>query len=276
MTEESQDLHLDADAVRAQNAVRELGDVVADPEYRARLRTAFVEGRIGADATRRPRPTAVRARAGSPRPRWRRLVPIAAVAALLVLMFAPYLRGTALTVVSVHGARQIVFNGKVVSCADLTPIQASLHPGCRIEVPADALVEVAGAGEVLMDLQGIEFTFPARPHPLFGGGRDPQIKGDGMVRLATAPGFAGQEFRLRLGDTDLKTHGSVFMVTRNNGEIGINVLEGEIEASLPDGSTRVLGPRSGGMIRDGAFVPMDFDAGEAEVLETLRERAVLI
>jgi ferric-dicitrate binding protein FerR (iron transport regulator) len=127
-----------------------------------------------------------------------------------------------------------------------------------------------------MDLEGVEFTFPRRPLPLIGGGMSSSVEGDGTVRIATAPGAAGQAFRLQVGDANLVIRDSVFTVSQSGGEVGINVLEGELEAILPDGRSETLGPRSGAMIRSGKFMPMDFDAGEAERLEALRERAVVI
>ncbi len=220
--------------------------------------------------------TRIRPHARAPWTRRRFVVPVAAAAAVLVFMFAPFMHDPGLNIQSVQGARQIVLNGELVPCDELSPIQAALQPGCRIEVPADATVEVAGAGSVLMDLQGVAFTFPDTPHRVLGGDFQSTVEGDGTVRMATAPGFEGKSYRLRLGDAELSTTGSVFTVARKGGEIEISVLEGELEARLPDGSTRMVGPGSGVMIRSGAFMPMEMDELEVELLRSLRDRAVVI
>ena len=165
---------------------------------------------------------------------------------------------------------------ELVSCADLSPILAALQLGCLIEVPEGATVELARSGQLVMDLEGVDFNFPRRPLPLSGGGMSATVEGDGTVRIATEPGAAGQAFRLRVGDANLVIRDSVFTVSHSEGEVGINVLEGELEAILPDGRSEVVGPRSGAMIRSGEFVPMDFDARETERLQALRDRAVVI
>lgn len=307
----SKEGELGADALRARDAVRGMGKPEADAGFRAQLREAFVSGGIdagldagagasvgapvgapvgavagavasaGADGRAAADAPAVsasqlRSRARAPWTRRRFVVPVAAAAAILIFMFAPFMHDPGLNIQSVQGARQIVLNGELVPCDELSPIQAALQPGCRIEVPADATVEVAGVGSVLMDLQGVAFTFPDTPHRVFGGDFQSTVEGDGTVRMATAPGFAGKSYRLRLGDAELSTTGSVFTVARKGGEIGISVLEGELEARLPDGSTRMVGPGSGVMIRSGAFMPMEMDELEVELLRSLRSRAVVI
>jgi ferric-dicitrate binding protein FerR (iron transport regulator) len=239
MKDEMRDMDFGAEETRALEAVRSLPRPEADPAFRQRLRENFATGSITGDPA--PRET-VRRGAPAPLPRWRRLAPLAVAAAAVVLLLVPYARQTGLDLVSVEGANQIVLNGELVSCDDLSPIQAALQWGCRIEVPDGATVELARSGQLVMDLEGVEFTFPRRPLPLIGGGMSSSVEGDGTVRIATAPGAAGQAFRLQVGDANLVIRDSVFTVSQSGGEVGINVLEGELEAILPDGRSETLGP----------------------------------
>jgi ferric-dicitrate binding protein FerR (iron transport regulator) len=269
MTDEREQQVFGEAELRVIEAVRALTRPEADPAFRARLRESFVDGTIDASApNHRSHPSP------APRRRWRRLVPVAAVAAALLFVFGPALRDPALNITAVEGTNRILLNGELVDCADLDPVQAALQPGCQIHVPDGATVEVASPGQLVMALEGLEFTFPTPPHRWFGGRFESSVGGDGTLRMATAPGF-GSSYRLRLGDADLLVRGSVFTVSRAEGEIGINVLEGELEAVMPDGTSRRVGPRSGARIRGSEFVPMEFDETEVERLEELRERAVL-
>ena len=266
------DMHdLSAEDLRARDAVRALARPQADAGFRARLREQFVTGAIdtgGRETVRRPGP--------APLPLWRKLAPIAVGVAAIVLLIVPYVRTPGVNLIGVRGANQIVLNGELVACSDLNPIQAALLPGCRIQVPEGAVVQLAREGQLVMDLEGVEFTFPGRPFPLVGGPMESTITGDGTVRMATAKGFAGSSYRIRVGEMDLMIRDSVFTLSFSGDQIGINVLEGELEALLPDGRSRMVGPRSGAMIRSGQFTPVEFDPGEAELLESLRERAIVI
>jgi ferric-dicitrate binding protein FerR (iron transport regulator) len=276
MMNEVHDMDFSPEEIRARAAVRSLSQPVADPTFRDRLRESFATGAI--DTRPAPRET-VRRSAPAPITRWRRFVPLAAAAAAAAVVFlvaGPVLRDPGLNITAVHGANQIVLNGKLVSCDDLSPLQAALHPGCRVKIPAGAMVEVVGEGQLVMDLEGVEFTFPQPAYRWSGGELKSVIEGDGVVRMATGPGFKGSTYRLRLGDAELLVRDTVFTMTRNGGEIGINVLEGELEARLPDGTFKMVGPGSGTMIKGGSFHPMDFDAAEGDRLRALRERAIVI
>ena len=44
---------------------------------------------------------------------------------------------------------------------------------------------------------------------------------------------------------------------------------------MPGGRSEVLGPRSGARILGGEFAPVEFDPDEAELLRSLRERAIV-
>ena len=271
MTDEMNELDLTADDLRARDAVRALSRPEAGAGFRASLRESFVTGAIDAA----PRET-VRRASPAPLPMWRKLAPIAVGVAALILLIVPYVRTPGLNLMGVRGANQIVLNGEVVACGDLNPIRAALLPGCRIQGPEGAVVELAREGELVMDVEGVEFTFPGPPLPLVGRKLESKIEGDGTLRMATAPGFAGQSYRINVGGADLVIRDSVFTVSRTGDEIGINVLEGELEAVMPDGHSEMLGPRSGAMIRSGQFMKMEFDPDEAELLQSLRARAVVI
>jgi len=269
MTEEKH--ALSDDEIRARDAVRGLSQPAADEAFRARLRAAFVSGAIDAA----PRDT-VRRAAPAPLPFWRKLAPALVAAAAILLLVVPWLRTPGLELLGVRGANQIVLNGELVACADLNPIRAALLPGCRIQPPEGAVVELVRAGEMVVDVEGVEFTFPGPPIPLVGRPMESKIEGDGTVRVATAPGFAGSRYRIRLGGADLVVRESVFAVSRAGDEIGIHVLEGQLEAVMPDGRSEMVGPRSGAMIRRGEMVPVEFAPDEAELLQSLRDRATVI
>ena len=273
MSDRHEEPGLDADQRRARDAVAGLSRPQADPAFRARLRERFVSGAIDEGASSR---STVRRAAPAPLPVWRKIAPAVVGVAVVLLLVVPWLRTPGMDLVAVHGANQVVFNGEVVSCADLSPIQAALLPGCRIQAPPGATVEVARSGEILMAVEGMEFTFPDRPIPFVRQELASSIEGDGTIRVATAPGFEGSRYRLRVGDAEFLVRDSVFALSRSGNEIGVTVLEGELEAVMPGGRSEVLGPRSGARILGGEFAPMEFDPYEAEGLQSLRERAVLI
>jgi hypothetical protein len=271
MKDEMKDLDLTAEDLRVRDAVRVLSRPEAESGFRASLRESFVTGAIDSA----PRET-VRRTSPAPLPMWRKLAPIAVGVAALILLIVPYVRTPGMNLMGIRGANQVVLNGEIVACGDLNPIRAALLPGCRIQAPAGAIVQFAREGELVMDLEGMEFTFPGPPLPLVGRAMHSSVEGDGTIRMATAPGFAGRSYRIRIGDADLVVRDTVFTVSRTGDEIGINVLEGQLEAVMPDGHTEMVGPRSGAMIRSGQFMKVEFDPDEAELLETLRERAVVI
>jgi hypothetical protein len=271
MTDENKELDLTADDLRVRDAVRALSRPEADAGFRAQLREGFVSGSFDTA----PRET-VRRGAPAPLPMWRKLAPIAVGVAALILLVVPYVRTPGLNLLGIRGANQIVLNGEIVTCGDLNPIRAALLPGCRIQAPEGAVMQFAREGELVMDLEGMEFTFPGPPLPLVGRAMRSSVEGDGTIRMATAPGFAGRSYRLRVGDADLVIRDSVFTVSRTGDEIGISVLEGELEAVMPDGHSETVGPRSGAMIRSGQFMKKEFDPDETELLQTLRDRAIVI
>ena len=160
MKDEEHDMNLSPDDIRVCEVVRSLSQPVADATFRDQLRESFASGAID---TRPALRETVRRNAPAPGTRWRRFVPfaVAAAAAVIFLVVGPVLRNPALNITAVHGANQIVLNGELVSCDDLTPLQAALHPGCRIEIPEDATVEVAGEGQLVMDLEEVfNITIP--------------------------------------------------------------------------------------------------------------------
>lgn len=272
MSDRYEEPGLDAGQRRAREAVAGLSRPPADPTFRARLRESFVSGAIDEAA---PRRSAVRRPAPAPLPLWRRVAPAVVGAAVVLLLLVPWLRTPGMDLVAVHGTNQVVFNGEIVSCADLSPIQAALLPGCRIQAPEGATVEVARAGEILMAVEGMEFTFPDRPIPFLRTELASAIEGDGTIRVATAPGFEGSRYRLRVGDAEFFVRDSVFALSRDGDEIEVTVLEGELEAVMPGGRSERLGPRSGARILGGEFAPVEFDPDEAAILESLRERALV-
>ena len=241
------------DAERAaREAVRALPGVDADPVFRASLRDAFVSGTLDARATSRHG-----AQRRAPRRVFRVGVPVA-MAAVLLLAFGLANRGPDWRVVKAAGVDTIWVDGEEVVCA-VGPLETAFHPGSRVRVPDGGQVEVVTDALALQINGGTDMTLPAPPGRWFARSIESEVGGAGTLRIVTTEDFAGARYVIRAGATDLTVTGTAFSVMTDASVVCVCVLEGDVAATLPDGSMHVI--PSGGRLtlaRDGTA----HDAGE--------------
>lgn len=273
------DRPLTPDQRAARDAVRALGVPGASDIFRARMRDAFVHGQIaegerGSEAVSSgPAPVA---RVRSSRARRRSFVVPLAMAALLLLAVGLANRGGGWEITGVGLNATVIINGKEVPCEDLSPIEAALRADCHIAVPEGGRMELLNARNFLLELGGgVELTLPHTPGRWFARDVRSQVGGRGTLRVATAPGFSGATYRLQTSSTELTVTGTAFTVIHDEDSVCLCVLEGEVTATLPDGTNATIGagrrvfvsPESG-MIDHGPMLDE-----EREALVALRMRA---
>lgn len=266
--------HLPADQREAQRAVRALGVPPLDDSFRARLREKFVRGEFSDAEGVRSETTVVPFRRGRGLTRY--AVPLS-LAAVLVLMFGWLNQGSSWEVVRFGDATShVLVDGQRMPCDDLDPIQAALHPGCRVELPEGGQMEIVSDGNLLLQLNDrVEMTLPAPPGRWLGRRVESEITGEGTLRVATGRAFEGARYRLRTGETVLAITGTTFALDHDAEVTCLCVLEGEVAVILPDGERRSVG--AGGRITlheaSGRVDTGDIEPEEIEKLGRLRSRA---
>lgn len=233
-------------------------------DFRAHLRERFVSGDF-APASSKTRFV------------WRWMTPLAA-AAVLLLMLSIFPRSSAnWELVEVGpGTASVRLDGRSYPCDDLDPIQAALHPGCRVQVPAAGSLEVRDAGQLVLQLNGqLEMTLPSQRPLWMGTTYESELRGDGRLRVTTGEKFRGRRYRIRAGDVDLTVTGTTFTVIQSAAETCICVLEGEVAATLDDGSVHDIaaGRRLTLDRRAGSFEVGPMRPDERGALQGLRQRA---
>ena len=223
----------DAAQQMAQAAVRSMAEPTADAEFRARQRAAFVSGDFASGPAHRRAPAPSRRR-------WRIGVPVAVAAALALFLFAmnptPGLQLTA-----VEGTQQIVVDGVEMSCADLSPIQAALHPGCRLGLPEGARLELASESRLLMEVEGNgTIVLPSMPGRWFGRSVQSDVVGNAVLRVATGVTFEGSTYRLRGEMAELEVGHSAVEMRQDRDGLTVDVLDGEVVAHLDNGEVRTV------------------------------------
>ena len=263
----------------ARAAVRALDTPVASAAFRTRMREAFVTGDFGVGTSTGEasdnRVSTPRASAITRLRRPRVLIGLAAAAMVLAAIGLAN-RGEGWTITDVGSNATIVLNGREVSCADLSPLQASLRAGCRLVIPEGGRMELLNPNAFLLELGGgVEFTLPRAPGRWFAREVHSQVEGRGTVRVATAEGFTGATYRLRTSSTELTVTGTAFTVIQSEDSVCLCVLEGEVTATLPDGSIESIGAGrrvfvspGEGMVDHGPMLEQ-----EREALLELRARA---
>lgn len=242
----------------ARDVVRVLPRPKPDPRFRASVRALFVAAAS---------PVARRHRL---RIRW--AVPVA-LAATLLLAVGLANRGPAWSVVGT-GGEYVTIDGERIPCDDLSPLQAAVRPGCRVVVPDGARLEVLGEVLALELNGGVDVTIPSTPGRWFFRDVSSRVVGDGTLRVATGDGFAGARYRIDAGATELVVTGTAFSVMGSADVVCVCVLEGGIEAVLPDGTAREI--PSGGrltVMRDGSGIDEGaMHESERAGLERLKSR----
>ncbi len=261
------------DAQRAgRNAVRSFPVAEADPDFRAAMREQFVRGEFQKSA-RPARRAGGRRRAGRRIFTW--AAPVA-VAAALAIMIGVLNYSADWTVVHAAGTDYVMVDGARVPCDDLSPLQAAIQPGCRVQMPEGGQMEVVTDAMALQINGGTDVTIPTPPGRWFARTIDSDVLGDGTFRVATGPEFEGARYALHTEAATLEITGTAFSVMNSPGTVCICVLDGDVQAKLPDGSTRTIGP--GGRLTlalDGSTIDAgSMRPGERDALTDLRERLV--
>ena len=222
---------LTPDEESAREAVRALAPPRADAAYRARLSRAFASGTIGRDAVRAaPARLPVRRRVAFA---WA-AIPVAAAAALMVV--GTLNRGPAWELVSSRGTGPMTIDGAPVSMERAAGLERRLRPGARLVLPADGELEIALAGQLVMQvLPGTEVTLPASAGRWIGRDVHAAIAG-GELRITTGERFRGARLAITTPEVMVEVKGTTLAVIREPGGTCVCVLEGHV----------LVEPRAGG------------------------------
>lgn len=258
MSEERHD-KLDEQQRLAQDAVHSLERPQADPDFRARLKAQFVEGRIPesedspglsvvdgtGDATERP--------VSSPAPRrnWAAWGGLAAAAVIAIVFFSTAkLPGPEL--MAANGAGAVTIDGVRYPTHDAEGLAGALQPGARVVVEDEAVLDVAYPGSFFMRLDhGTDIVLPERPGRWTGRAVAADMAG-GEISVRTGPALAGGQLTVTTPEASTVIHGTLVSVV-SNGELScICLFEGHADV-LADG--RKLGELPAGkrwvVFRDG-------------------------
>jgi hypothetical protein len=252
---------------RAQEAVRALPRVPADPAFRARLAGEFATG-----ALRAPERRIVAAPWHRRAPVAWIAVPAAAAAALAVaLLLNP---GPRWTLAGVSGGGNVVVDGRPVPMTHAADLERALRGGARVAVPEDAELELAcGDRMMLVAAAGTEFVLPPAPGRWFGRAVSASIA-HGTVRISTLAGFAGSRLVFHTPEAQVEVTGSTLAIIREQAGTCVCVLDGGVAVG-PTAGDMVDVP--GGMRRfvfaDGSTEMAEMRPEERTALAVLHERA---
>jgi ferric-dicitrate binding protein FerR (iron transport regulator) len=196
----------------------------ADPAFRARLRADFAGGTLaGADA---PRAAAVL----PPRRRAVKWVPALAAAAAAVLVVtvlngneAPRWR-----VVSASPTGVATVDGRAIPLADAARLGAALHPGARVQVSSDAMLEVASARTLALQMAGgTDAILPRAPGRWWSRESRGTIAA-GEWRITTGAAFAGARFEVSTPSAHVEVTGTTLAVICQPQGTCVCVYEGHV------------------------------------------------
>jgi len=257
---------------RARAQVRHWAPPPADPDFRARLKQAFVAGEIEALAPARPATVHP-----LPAPRFRLrpvhwAVAFAAAAAVAVVIGVAN-RGADWRVLGVTGEGLAVIDGRPVPLNHADQIAAMTRPGARVRLPDGATLELASAGQVAVEMtSGADVVVPAVPGRWFGRTVHSEVQG-GELRITTGPRFHGAHLVLSTPSATVEVTGTTLAVICEAEGTCVCVLEGRV----------MVGPRAGDMLAvehlhrrfvyndDRAPVYDDIRPGEIGTLSEFRE-----
>ena len=195
--------------------------------YRARVRAAFLDGRLEETARRRGAPNA------------RRFLPFVAAAALLllVLILRTSRPGESWMVSRVSGSGSIEVDGRAWNEGVARSAAAKwLRPGARITLGAETGLELVLKGSMVLELApGSAVVLPRRegdaPESYVG------VVDRGVLRICTAPGFRGRRLYVRTPEARVEVHGTTLSVLRDEQGTCVCVLEGSVLVRAANDST---------------------------------------
>lgn len=195
--------------------IRNLPDVPADPEFRARLRETFVQGAV----REAPKPAA------HPIHRWRWIaMPLAAC--LLIVAVVIMNRGPKITIASTSWDGKVVVNGDSIPVVERARLANALTPGSRITVPGDAGLDISMDDVMVYEIAGgTQMTIPGSPGRWFGRSVACSVY-VGEMRIMTGKAFAGSELRAYTPDGIVEITGTMVSIQCDENGTCVCVLEG--------------------------------------------------
>lgn len=224
----------------AQDAVRSLDRPQADPEFRARLKAQFVEGRIPespdspglsvVDGTGDAPETPV----ASPRRNWTAWGGLAAAAVVAFVFFFNAAKLPGPELVASTGAGTVTIDGVRYGADNPAGLGEALVPGARVVVGDDARIDLAYPGSFFMRLdQGTDLVLPERPGR-WTGRRIEAVMAAGEISVRTGPKLAGGDLVVDTGLAQAVIHGTLISVVRMPDLACICLFEGDADV-LSDG-----------------------------------------
>lgn len=208
----SQRLTLTPERERARDAVRGLARPRPDPEFRATLKRAFVQGAIPAAAA--PVEPTVAAR----EPSWWRhplglrwaLAPAALAVLAVALVIAD--RGPGWKLAAATGDGVVVLGDRPISARHGEELQTWMRPGTRVRVSEGTTLEILTAGTLAFQISpGTEFYVPKAPGRWFDRGIEARVL-QGEVRITTGPRFPGAALRVTTPEAEIELRGTTIAV----------------------------------------------------------------
>jgi ferric-dicitrate binding protein FerR (iron transport regulator) len=261
---------------RAAEAVRGLGAVQPDPDFRARLREGFVTGTLAAasEASRKG-PAAPETGSGPGRSGLIvSLFSLAIAASVAILIWL----GSAAPTWEYAGASgedgDLWVCGHLMDPADTTGIQAMLHEGTPIKTTGSMQMELTLPNRLTVQVAPeAEVTVPSTPRRWFGGDAVCEVR-RGEVRFVTGREMPGERFLVESPLATIEVTGTTFAVITGPDSTCVCVLEGEVRMMDADGSTHAVpaGERRS-VFRDGNARQEEILPMERMKLTMLRDNA---
>ena len=208
-------------SLELRKSIRSLPEDRPDPNYRARMREAFVRG----DVTAMPKRSARPGSSAPLRSPLRYLVAGAAVAACIVAAVV-WNRAPTWSFVSVSGSGNIVVDGTIFAATDHAEWKSRLNSGARVETGDDVQLELRNDDACfLVYTPGTSATIPARSSRWRTQKMNLSVE-QGEVRATTGPGFDGTILEFATEEASVIVTGTTVAVIRNAEGTCLCVLEG--------------------------------------------------
>lgn len=254
---------------RVREVLRAAEPPEADPEFRARLKQAFVSGRIAPAAPAVGRP-AMPARPDTSAPweglPWMRVGLALASAAVMFFVVVGLNHGPQWQVRSISGEGVAVIDGRPVALDHHDEIARMIRPGSRVRVPDGADIVLASAGCMALDLtSGTDAVVPASPGRWFGRSVSTEVQ-SGTLRITTGARFHGAHLSVQTPAADVRVVGTTLAVICESEGTCVCVLEGSVEVGARGGGPRVEVPHG-----ERRYVYLDERPPETDVIRAKEE-----
>jgi hypothetical protein len=209
-----------AEEALAREAVQQLMDVYADPNFRDQVKRGFITGRLAEYP----------GLFAPPGPVWKTVlrwiyIPMALTVFLFVLFQMN--QGPGWTVLQTDRAGSVMVDGQRVSLSD-EAVRRAFASGKTIELASAGPVLLVSRGQMMLELTpGTRMTMPTTTGRWFGRTARGELH-EGMVRVTTGPTFQGAELRIRTPEALVLVDGTTFSVARDTRGTWVCVLEGEV------------------------------------------------